>query len=157
MAEEGQPGKGRPTKRTPERADVILRAVRTGMTMRAAAGLADMHVSSLYAWQEEDPTFSDALAHAHAECEARFTTIVTDDALGRPAQHDDRGRVIRAEVKPNVESAKWWLEHRRKEDYARHVQIDVMSVARKVAEETGLEVSEVLAEAERIIGGENGD
>jgi hypothetical protein len=80
--------------------------------------------------------------------------VVFDDAIGRPAQYDDRGRVIRAEVKPNVQTLMWWLDRRRADDYAQRVQIDVMTVARRVAEETGLDISEVLAEAERIVGGQ---
>lgn len=140
------------TKRTPERREVILRAIRTGMTLTAAAGLADMSRAKVYAWAQADVTLRDALARAHAEAEARFTAVVVDDAFGRPAQYDDVGRLIRAEVKPNPNTAMWWLDRRRKEDYAQHVQVDVMSVARRVAEETGLDVSEVLAEAERIVG-----
>lgn len=123
------------------------------MTVRAAAGLADMDVSTIYAWAEAEPSFRDALAGAHAEAEARFTAVITDDALGRPAVRDDRGHIIREEVKPNVQTAMWWLEHRRKEDYARHVQVDVMAIVKRVAAETGLDESEILAEAERIVAG----
>ena len=143
---------GRPSKRTPERRDVILRAIRTGMTLTAAAGLADMTRGKVYAWAKADASFGDALTRAHAEAEARFTAVVVDDSFGRPAQYDAAGRLLREEVKPNPDSAKWWLDRRRKEDYAQHVQVDVMSVARRVAEETGMDVSEVLAEAERIVG-----
>lgn len=123
------------------------------MTMRAAAGLVDMDTSTVVRWMQADAAFRTDVARAHAEAEARFTAVITDDALGRPAVRDDRGHIIRDEVKPSVSTAMWWLEHRRREEYARHVQVDVMALVRRVAAETGLDEAEVLAEAERIVAG----
>lgn len=123
------------------------------MTMRAACGLVDMDTSTVVRWMAADAAFRTDVARAHAEAEARFTAVITDDALGRPAVRDDRGHIIRDEVKPSVSTAMWWLEHRRREEYARHVQVDVMALVRRVAAETGLDEAEVLAEAERIVAG----
>jgi len=145
---------GRPSKRTPERREVILRAIRTGQTETAAAGMADMDRSTMLRWAKSDASFRAALALAHATAEARFTSVVTDDAFGRPAQYDDDHNLIRAEVKPNVATAQWWLQHRRRQEYGQHITMDVRGIAKKVADEYGLDVADVLAEAEAILQGD---
>lgn len=146
----GRVGKGR-TLRTPERRDVILRNLRVGGTRAASAGLADMSWDTMHRWMQGDADFARAVIVAEAQAEARFAAIVADDGMGRPAQYDDRGRLLRAEVKPNAESAKWWLERRRPHEYGRRMSLDVRSVIDRVAAENGLDPADLIREAEALL------
>jgi hypothetical protein len=139
------------TLRTPERRDVILRNLRVGGTRTASAGLADLSYDTFARWLRSDASFAHDVIVAEAMAEARFATVVTDDALGRAAQYDDRGRVIREEVKPNVDSAKWWLERRRIHEYGRRISLDVRTVIERVAAENGLDAAELIREAEALL------
>ncbi len=59
------------------------------------------------------------------DAEVRFTTAVSDAAMGSPAQYDDAGQLICPEVKPVWQAAAWWLERRRREDYGLRVGVSV--------------------------------
>jgi len=146
----GRVGKGR-TLRTPERREVILRNLRVGGTRAASAGLADMSYDTLHRWMRADASLTRDVSSAEAQAEARFAAVVADDALGRPAQYDDRGRVIRAEVKPNAESAKWWLSRRRAHEYGPRLAVDVRATIDRVAAENGLDPEELIREAEALL------
>ncbi len=76
--------------------------------------------------------------------------------MGSPAQYDDAGQLIRPEVKPVWQAAAWWLERRRREDYGLRVgvSVNVRDRAKAIADELGLDVDELIAEAERIVGGD---
>jgi len=142
----------RPSKRSPERRELVLRSLRLGVTRRAAAEYAEIDPASLRRWMAADPGFRDEVIRAEAEAEVRFQSIVADDALGRPAQVDDQGQVVRAEVKPNPASAKWWLSRRRRSDYAVRISVDIEGMVRRMAEADGLDPSDVMAEVNAILG-----
>jgi len=137
--------------RSPERRDVILQTMRTGGTREAAAGRADMSADTLARWLRADADFRREFATAEATAETRFAAVVTDDALGRPAMYDDFGRVIRREVHPNVNSAKWWLERRRPHAWGQRIAVDVQAVIERVAAENGLTAADLIAEAEALL------
>ena len=118
---DGQRRGGRPTKRTPQRMALILEVLRSGGTIAGAAGAAEVSQATVYRWLRADARFRDAVKRAEAGAELRFTTAVTAAAMGRPAQYDDAGQLIRPEVKPVWQAAAWWLERRRREDYAQRV------------------------------------
>ncbi len=145
---------GRPTKRTPERERLILRALRAGATIAAAAGHAEVSQRQLYRWQVADATFRQHVEKAQAEAEVRFQAVVSDAAMGHPAEYDAEGVLIRPEVKPVWQAAAWWLERRRREDYAQRavLNVNLRERAQAIADELGLDVDEIMAEAERIIG-----
>jgi len=109
---------GRPTKRTPERVALILQVLRSGGTIAAAAGYAEVSARQVYRWAATDVSFRHAIEKAGGDAEVRFTTAVSDAAMGSPAQYDDAGQLIRPEVKPVWQAAAWWLKRRRREDYA---------------------------------------
>ena len=144
-------GRAHNSVRTPERREVILQTIRTGGTRSAAAGRADMNVRTLERWLSADAAFRRDIGQAEATAESRFAAIVADDALGRPAQYDDRGNVIRREVHPNVASARWWLERRRPHEWGQRLAIDVRAVIDRVAAENGLDPDDLIREAETLM------
>jgi hypothetical protein len=90
---------GRPTKKTPERVDAILRALKAGNTRKAAACFAEIHVDTFYEWMKADPSFSDAVEKSEADAEVRFVTRIATAA------------------EETWQAAAWWLERRRPDDY----------------------------------------
>ncbi len=147
---------GRPSKRTPQRVEAILGVLRSGGTVAAAAGAAEVSQATVYRWLRADARFCDAVKRAEAAAELRFTTAVSDAAMGSPAQYDAAGQLIRPEVKPIWQAAAWWLERRRREDYALRatLAVNIRERAKVIADELGLDVDELIAEAERIVGGD---
>lgn len=137
--------------RTPETLEVIVRALRGGNTRTAAAVYAGIDRSTLQRWCAADAAVRRACAQAEATAEVRAATVVIDDAFGRPAQYDDAGRQIRAEVRANPLTAQWWLERRRPHDYGRRVTVDVRRTIEEYAAANGLDADALIAEAEDII------
>lgn len=129
---------GRTSKRSPEREQAILNALRIGNTRRAAAAAGEVDQNTFYRWLE-DGTFRDAVEKAEAEAERRFL-----------------GNVAKAAAGNNWQAAAWWLERRKHEDYARRDKVDMSIDLRKAAEELaqadGLDPAALIAEAERIVG-----
>jgi CTP-dependent riboflavin kinase len=78
----------------------------------------------------------DAVEIAEAQAEATYSRIVAEAST------------------ESWQAAAWWLERRKHEDYARRdkseMTIDVKREAARIAEEMGMDVDEVLAEAQRI-------
>lgn len=97
---------GRHSKRSPEREQAILNALRVGNTRRASAAAAGVSKDLFYQWLQ-DSTFLDAVEHAEAEAELRF--------LGQVAKH--------AATSP--QAAQWWLERRRREEYGQRTGVEL--------------------------------
>jgi hypothetical protein len=53
-------------------------------------------------------------------------------------------------------AAAWWLERRRSEEYGRHekLELTVRQQAERIAQEQGIDVEDLIAEAEAIARGE---
>jgi hypothetical protein len=124
----------RPTKRTPEREQRLLDAVRAGNTRRASAAYAGVSEDSLERWQQRYAGFADALTRAEAEAEVRNVAIV------QQAARDD------------WRAAAWWLERRRPEEYARRdrLEVSIRQQAERIANGEGLDATQLIIEAERI-------
>lgn len=123
---------------TSEQVEKMLHGLRLGMTRRAAAGAAGFSKTAFYRMLEEDDgTLRTAVENAEHEAEATYTAIVAK-AAGEPR---------------NWTAAAWWLERRHPDDFGRRDRIDVKIDLRALAEKVapGLDVDEVLAEAERIM------
>lgn len=95
----------RPTKYTPERVKIIVDALADGQTRRCAYGLAGVHSGTFANWLEEHPEFSEAVEKAEAQAEAFHTS-----------------NVRKASLDGTWQSSAWWLERRRKGDYAQRVE-----------------------------------
>lgn len=102
QGETGYDNCGRNTKRTTNRVDLLMRGLRAGDTRNCARALAGISKQTFYNWLA-DPTFLDAVEKAEAVAERRFRRIVAKSAI------KDK----------QWTSAAWWLERRRREDYAR--------------------------------------
>jgi transposase len=98
---------GRPSKRTPEREEKIIEALRAGNTKRAAAAAGGVGASTLFAWIAEFPEFKDAIERAEADAERAMVARVRDAA--------ESGIWT---------AAAWWLERRRPGDFARREKVE---------------------------------
>lgn len=123
-----------------DRVERILAGLRMGMTRRAAAAYGGIHHATLYRMMADSATLATDIERAEGEAEAAYTKLVADAAA----------------VPRNWTAAAWWLERRKSADYARHdkvdVSIDLKGEVAKLAGELGLNESEVMAEAEAILG-----
>lgn len=97
----------RPTKRSPQREQAILGALRLGNTRRNAAAYAEIDHATFYRWLD-DATFRDAVEKAEADAEARFV-----------------GQIAKAAADGTWQAAAWWLERRRHEDYRRREGVEL--------------------------------
>lgn len=94
---------GRPTKRTPETADRICRAVRKGLAYTLACDAAGLSYETFNEWRKADPQFSAQLKAAEGEgAEELLATI-------------------RAASAENWTAAAWILERRYPQLYGRRV------------------------------------
>lgn len=123
-------------KRSPEREQAVLNALRVGNTRRASAAAAGISHELFYRWLD-DVTFVDAVTKAEADAELRF--------LGQVAQA----------ARTSWQAATWWLERRRGEDYRQRsvvdMTVDYKRDAERIAAEFGLDASAIMAEAERVL------
>jgi hypothetical protein len=98
----------RPTKRSPEREQAILGALRLGNTRRNAAAYAEIDHATFYRWIETDATFRDSVEKAESDAEARFLGVIAK------AAHEGTWT-----------AAAWWLERRRHEDYRKREGVEI--------------------------------
>jgi len=92
---------GRPSKRKDAGKEAALVSLRAGNTRTAAAGVAGVTRQTLYRWLDEDATFRDAVEKAEGNAESRMLRVIEDAAISGTWQ-----------------AAAWWLERRRKDEYA---------------------------------------
>ena len=91
----------RPSKKRTATEAAILASLREGATRTAAAEAAGVHRNTLGNWTKQDSAFLGAVQQAEGEVEV--------EAAG----------VIRAAWRTgDWKAAAWWLERRRKDDYA---------------------------------------
>ncbi len=93
-------GRGRRTKFTEVRKEVVLKALRFGNTRQCAYGLAKVSHDTFYNHLKKDLQFSEAVAKAEADAEDTMARVV-----------------IAAAAKGTWQAAAWWLERRRPHDY----------------------------------------
>lgn len=105
-------GQGQPTKRTPERVQIILEALREGLSRETAADLAGIAPRTLRHWEEKDSALSAQVALASAEGEAELWRIIRAKAGTKQKPGD-------------ADSAKWMLAKRWPEKYSERARLDV--------------------------------
>ena len=98
----------RPTKRSPQREQAILNALRLGNTRANAAAYAEIDDNTFYRWMAAQGTFRDAVVKAEADAEARFLGVIAK------AAHDGTWT-----------AAAWWLERRRHEAYRKREGVEI--------------------------------
>jgi len=89
---------GRPSKRTAENEDLVMRALRVGLSLTTAARFASMHKDTLFAWKAEDEAFSD-----------RCEKAMADAVFGVTA------RLVEQVISGNVVAMIFWLKTRTEE------------------------------------------
>lgn len=92
---------GRPTKKTPVTEKKLFDALRRGNTRRAACAYAGISEQTLSEWSNSFPEFSEACTRAENAAECGFVDVIQEAA--------DAG---------DWKAGAWWLERRRKQDYA---------------------------------------
>jgi len=117
---------GRPSKRTPEREQRLLDALRAGNTRKAACLYAGIDQDTLAIWQRRYSDFSDLLTRAEAQSEVALVSII------RQAAHADwrAGMAL--------------LERRFPDSWGRRERIDLDVYIRERALELGLDPQEAL-------------
>lgn len=138
------------TPRDEAKRDLVLQLLRSGSTREHAARYVGIDPSTLRRWVSGDARFRHACDEAEATLLVRAIATVSDAAFGRPAQHDDAGRVIRAEIKSNAEYAMWILERKDPLNYGRRVSFDIRATVERYAAEHGFAADEVISEIERL-------
>jgi transposase len=131
----------RPSERTPERITAILSGIEGGLTETDAAQTAGISRGTLYNWKSEDPDLIEAIAAAKSRFVRTLTALILQHAASRF---------------PNSwQAAAWLLERRFPDDFGAkqrlEISIDVRKEAERLASEHGLNVDDVLREAEAVI------
>jgi transposase-like protein len=117
----------RPSKRTPDRERLIIQVLEAGNTRRAACEYVGIDQDTLSRWCSRFADFADRVRKAEATAEVQAVAI------------------IRQGIKNgDTADAKWWLERRRPEDYARHEKIDLEVYIRQRARELGIDEDEAV-------------
>jgi len=134
----------RPDKLTPERMDRIVTAIRAGNTREAAAQYAGVGETTLYRWLQ-----TGRRSRNGSKCRELWEAV-------KEAENDaelESVLIIREAARKSWQAAAWWLERRKHGAWGRKESLDITirREAEKIAKETGLDVEEIMAEAERIV------
>ena len=124
---------------------------RQGLSAAQASHNVGVPRPTLYRWMAEDAPMRRDVIKAEAESAVRFVAVVTSSALGRPAQHDTAGRVVRAEVPPSPSDAKWMLTHRWAQEWGDRVTFDLEEAVEELADADDAEKAAIMAEVDDIL------
>jgi len=131
---------GRPSKRTPEIEKIILNSLSVGNTRLDSALAVGVSYNTFLEWTKRFPEFRESVERAEAQARQRFV-----------------GQIAVA-AQTTWQAAAWYLERRIPEYWGRRDRLDVTmdfhKEAERIAEESGLPLDEVLAEAEAILAGQ---
>ena len=165
---------GRTTKLTPQVHENIVRAVTAGVPVVQAAQLVGIGQSTVLQWLQRGEgrakrsaearyvEFVEAITRARAFDEARRLARLEQAGRGGAVVHEKTtqyadGRVIteRTYAPPDWRCDAWYLEHAYPERWGRRVQADlsleIWQLAQDVAEEIGVPVDQLLAEAQAFL------
>ncbi|HKD34034.1 MAG TPA: hypothetical protein VKB73_11335 [Gaiellaceae bacterium] len=114
-----------------------MSALAAGNTRQAACHYAGISDETLANWMRGSLEFLERVKKAEADAEVRMVA-----------------QVARAAQEGTWQAAAWWLERRRPEDYGRRdrVEVTLRREAERLASELGLQVDELIREAERLTG-----
>ncbi|HEY8768006.1 MAG TPA: hypothetical protein VIP09_12230 [Dehalococcoidia bacterium] len=136
---------GRPSKLTPDVQGRVLAAISAGNTRATAAAYARVGLSTLMAWlaRGEKATRGQYREFLDAVKNAEAAAVVTSVALVRQAASE------------HWQAAAWWLERRYPDEWGRKDRVAIEHVLRekadRIAEDTGLNAEDLVADAERIL------
>lgn len=119
-----------------------MQAIAAGNAEETAAEYAGIDRSTYFRWMQKGARragpyrdFRDAIMKARVEVEIAHVVII-EQAMAKSWQ-----------------AAAWWLERRRNDRWGRREALDVTirREAERLAQETGLDADEIIAEAERLV------
>ncbi len=115
-----RPRTGRPPKRTRARVDRMLTLLRGGSTRTAAAGAAGIDRRQMQRWMRSSAAFRRAVEEAEDSAAVFYENTIRKAATEaeRTYHYDRDGKLLREVVKYDWRAAAWWLEHRRRPDWA---------------------------------------
>ena len=136
---------GRPTKLTPEVQQRIVTAIAAGNAEETAAEYAGIAPSTFFRWMSQGAKpraanvkreFREAVLRARVEAEVRHVLVIET-----------------AVKEGDWRASAWWLERQRHNKWGKKesLEITIRREAGRLAKETGLDVEEIMAEAERLV------
>jgi hypothetical protein len=126
---EERPGRGRPSKYTPEVVERICYSLSQGNTRTTAATCAGIHIDTFHHWMNEFSDFSEAIKRAEEQAVEHYVNVIHTAST------------------QTWQAAAWYLERRRKEDFGKQDKVDITTNGKDI---NGMSVEDMVAELERI-------
>jgi hypothetical protein len=126
---EERPGRGRPSKYTPEVVERICYSLSQGNTRTTAATCAGISMETFAVYVREFPEFSDAIKRAEEQAVEHYVNVIHTAST------------------QTWQAAAWYLERRRKEDFGKQDKVDITTNGKDI---NGMSVEDMVAELERI-------
>jgi hypothetical protein len=126
---EERPGRGRPSKYTPEVVERICYSLSQGNTRTTAVTCAGVSMPTFHTWMNEFPDFSDAIKRAEEQAVEHYVNVIHTAST------------------QTWQAAAWYLERRRKEDFGKQDKVDITTNGKDI---NGMSVEDMVAELERI-------
>ena len=162
---------GRPSKLTGEVQQKIVFAIANGNALETAAQYAGIDPSTLFRWMQKGKKgwkpyceFRKAIEKARTEIEMSHVATIEQAKTGGVLVSEvitekvfKNGTVetktTRTWTRPEWTAAAWWLERQHSDKWGKKesVEITIRREAERLAKETGLDVDEIMAEAERLV------
>jgi hypothetical protein len=124
-----RPGRGRPSKYTPEVVERICYSLSQGNTRTTAATCAGISMETFAVYVREFPEFSDAIKRAEEQAVEHYVNVIHTAST------------------QTWQAAAWYLERRRKEDFGKQDKVDITTNGKDI---NGMSVEDMVAELERI-------
>jgi hypothetical protein len=124
-----RPGRGRPSKYTPEVVERICYSLSQGNTRTTAVTCAGVSMPTFHTWMNEFPDFSDAIKRAEEQAVEHYVNVIHTAST------------------QTWQAAAWYLERRRKEDFGKQDKVDITTNGKDI---NGMSVEDMVAELERI-------
>jgi hypothetical protein len=124
-----RPGRGRPSKYTPEVVERICYSLSQGNTRTTAATCAGISMETFAVYVREFPEFSDAIKRAEEQAIEHYVNVIHTAST------------------QTWQAAAWYLERRRKEDFGKQDKVDITTNGKDI---NGMSVEDMVAELERI-------
>jgi hypothetical protein len=124
-----RPGRGRPSKYTPEVVERICYSLSQGNTRTTAATCAGISMETFAVYVREFPEFSDAIKRAEEQAIEHYVNVIHTAST------------------QTWQAAAWYLERRRKEDFGKQDKVDITTNGKDI---NGMSMEEMVAELKRI-------
>jgi len=124
-----RPGRGRPSKYTPEVVERICYSLSQGNTRTTAVTCAGVAMSTFHEWLNDFSDFSEAIKRAEEQAIEHYVNVIHTAST------------------QTWQAAAWYLERRRKEDFGKQDKVDITTNGKDI---NGMSVEDMVAELERI-------